>query len=202
MTSINLNKLKRLTARIHRKQHHNWSVRIGEDVLITRNITNLSPTGMALKAPEWSDFKPGQYLKLQLFLNKEQNFECDAKVVWTKNTEERAGAMKLLGIEFSKLPAHIDSAIMKLVNDDALSERRLAFANGLAQIGLISPKKLNLRSLFSTIMGALVIASLTASLMAALYIHKKNHPEESLAYKFTESFNKRLTATATENPSK
>ncbi|MDZ4676500.1 MAG: PilZ domain-containing protein [Oligoflexia bacterium] len=193
MTHLNFNRSKRQIHRLQRKSHHNWSLRIGDDALITRNITNLSPAGLAFKAPEWSEFKMGQQIKVQLYLNKDENFECEAKIVWVKQAEERTGSLNALGLEFSKLPTHVDTAIMKLVNDDALEGRRLNFSKEFSEKFLIT-KKFDFRSAFSKIMGALMIASLTAALMAALYLHKHNNPEESLAFKLTNAFNKRLIA--------
>ncbi len=192
MTQINLNRLKRQTNRVQRKQHHNWSLRIGEDTLITRNITNLSPTGLSFKAPEWSEFKSGQEIKVQFFLNKDESFECEAKIIWIKQTQERAGNMQVLGLEFSKLPLKIDGAIMKLINDEALNDRRTNFSKDFSDKFLILPKS-NFKTAFGKVMGALMVVSLTASLMAALYLHEKFNPENTLAYKLSNVFNKRLS---------
>ncbi len=187
MTS-DLSKDKRSIIRLDRHSSDSWQLRIEDDKLITKNITNISPTGMSFKAPLWSEFREGQRLRLNLSLSKDESFDCEGEIVWAKKIEDAPGAMQQFGVQFMRLPAKIDGAIMKAINDDALRDRRVAFdKRGRLSTDKLKPE-MTARSLIASIAGVFVIAALAAALLTAIYLHQINHPEESIAYKFNRAF--------------
>ena len=185
---------KREINRLPRQPEHNWQLKIEGDMLITKNISNISPTGLSFKAPLSANFSKGQVLKMNLSIHKEDSFECEGEIVWALDAAEANGSMRQLGVRFSKLPARFDSSIMHEINDFALREKRQALA--LGQVPEFHrtnvPNAKTLRSLFITACGILVIIATSAALITAIYLHQMAHPENSIEYQFNKAMLKRV----------
>lgn len=187
---------KRNVTRLLRKSADVWQLRVEDDKLITRNISNISPTGLSFKAPLGSKFESGQRFRFQLCLNKEECFEFEGRIVWVKKADDVPGAMQQLGVQFENLPAWADASIMKQINDSDLEERRTQLKMGERTPTKSPRKKLSLKALVATIAGTFILASLVAAFILAIYIHQQSHPEESIAYKFNKAlFERAVTNT-------
>jgi hypothetical protein len=186
------NENRRDLKRLNRSTGHTWQIHVDNDACITKNISNISPSGLAFKAPSSSHFAQGQRLKLSLSLKKGESFDCEGEVVWIRSSEDIQGSMKHLGLRFSKLPTRIDTAIMKEINDSLLLSRRLAFEKGQVNINDTLKKKNSLQSWMATLCSLFVVISMVSALMAAVYIHQKAHPEETLEYTFNKAMIKKV----------
>jgi hypothetical protein len=170
-----------------------------DDRLITKNIINLSPTGMAFKAPSSSDISPGQNLRFTLSIVPGEAFECEARVLWVKPAHERpesGGSMRKVGVEFSKLPPTLDAAIVKQINEFVLRSRRQRIEAGrrpfTRKIVLSTPP--SMRSAVNSLLAAIVIAALSGAFVMAMWIHQKSTPDDSIARKFDEGLLRKLSS--------
>jgi len=161
-----------------------WQVNINNDELITRNIVDLSPSGLSFKAPQRSQFEPGQVITLKVNLGTEKSFEVEGKIIWTKD--------KQFGLKFSKVPVFIDTFIMKAIQEWALRPSLEVDSRVAESLSIFrsSRKKIEANWLLSTTMALITVAAMTAALVTAAYIHQQRHPEESLSNISTQFFQK------------
>ncbi len=178
---------KRSILRLNRKPNHSWSLKVDDSKLITKNITNISPTGMSFRAPLWTEFYDGQVLLFNLSFTKEDNFECEGEIVWIRKIEDNLGVMYQFGVRFQKIPAKTDAAIMRAIHNEALRERQFTVQTSTPISSRSVNKKPFLSSVFSTVFGFIFIASLTAAFLTAVFIHHINHPEESISHIFSQA---------------
>lgn len=184
----------RQAMRLARQSDHSWQLHLEDDRLITKNITNLSATGMAFKAPGSSDIREGQTLKFNLSIEPGVSFECEGRVLWARGASP--GSMRQIGIQFSKLPIPLDSAIVRQINEYALRTRKDRITKGrrplTQKIVMVAPPPV--RTLIVRIVGATLIMALTSAFLTALLMHKLAHPEQSIAHTFNHSLIRKLSS--------
>lgn len=185
---------KRSINRLPRQPEHSWQLKIEDDMLITKNISNISPAGLSFKAPLSANFKKGQILRMNMSIQKGDSFDCEGEIVWALEAIEANGSMRQLGVRFSKLPARIDTSIMQEINSFVLREKRLSLESG--QVPEFHKPRVKegktLRSLIITACGILVLIATTAALITAIYIHQMTHPENSIEYQFNKALLKKV----------
>jgi hypothetical protein len=185
---------RRNLQRLGRSASHKWELKVNGDSLITKNISNISPSGLAFKALASTVYKRGQALKIHLSLTGQDHFDGDAEIVWIKETSDSHGSMKLLGLRFLYPSFRFDTAIMSELHSNALKERRALLAEDLSlsrnfhQNFKIRP---NIRSLIKNLCALITLISMTTALITAVYLHQKAHPEESIEFKFNEGLMKK-----------
>lgn len=180
---------KRELHRLPRRPDHNWQLRVDGDMLITKNIMNISPTGLAFKAPLSSKLRAGQVIHVTVSLTEDENFDCDGEIVWSSESLEVSGSMKQLGVRLLNLPARIDAAIMRELNFNALKLRRQALDTDLIPQFKLERnfQKVSFYSFALKICGMALVAATSAALIAAIYIHQQTHPEDTFEYKFNHA---------------
>ncbi len=183
---------KRNTFRIAPQSGKAWQININHDELITRNIVNISPTGMAFKAPVRSHFEEGQRLHLTINMATDGefagSFDCEGKIVWAKNHQ--------FGLEFSKVPQFFDALIMKAVHEYQMAPRRMQLENqwGFPAGSLRKATKFNeKKSLFPSMLNLILTGLISFALIFAIFIHQQNNTQYSLADIVEQAFHKRLT---------
>ena len=185
---------KREISRLSRQPEHSWQLSIEGDMLITKNITNISPSGLSFKAPFSTQLQKGQVVKMNLVLDHEDSFDCEGEIIWVIDSLESSGSMRQLGVKFSKLPARFDSTIMHEINIYSLKEKRATLESGrVPEFHRSQLKQIKtLRSIVLTVCGVLVLVATTAAFVTAIYLHQSAHPEESIEYQFNKAIIKKV----------
>jgi len=119
MTAANAFENRRSNFRLARRFEHPWQINI-DDNLITKNIVDLSASGMSFKAPASFNLEPGQILNLTVYLNPEDHFECQGRILWSKSDFTGSRTMKLFGVKFENLPLSIDTRIAQELHKEAI----------------------------------------------------------------------------------
>lgn len=181
---MNIQHNLRSTPRLKRRSEDSWQLSLNHDELITRNIIDLGPRGLAFKGPKRAQFEKGQVVDIHVRLTPEKSFETKAKIIWVRE--------HLFGLKFSKVPASIDAYIMKNVHHAAVAPlyEDEFHPNVMKTIHDMRMKQKSWEDskMFSSTMGFLTIAAMTAALVAAIYINQQKFPERALATKLTETF--------------
>lgn len=178
----------RQSIRLPRQPEHSWQLRLEDDRLITKNIINLSATGMAFKAPASSDIHLGQTLRFSLSIDEageDENrkfFECEGRVLWTKASADKPGSMHQIGVQFSKLPSSLDEALVRQVNAFSLRNQKEKVLKGKQPLTqkLVMSAPPSIRNFLMKVFGAVIIMSLTSAFLTALWMHKAIHPEQTV----------------------
>src|SRR5271154_3671051 len=113
---------RRENYRLLRKPEHSWQLSV-DDALITKNIVDLSATGLSFKAPTSFNMEPGQTLNLNISLKPGESFECQGRIIWSRSDSPSSRTMKLFGVQFEKLPAKIDAMIIQELYKETLKVR-------------------------------------------------------------------------------
>jgi hypothetical protein len=176
---------QRHTGRLSRKDETHWVLNINNGELVTKNVVDLSPRGLAFKAPKKADYKRGQRIQVNLKLEHEApEVECTAEVVWVKPAEETlTGTSHHLGLQFVDLPAQADEAIMKRMNKIMLDQRRREVSEGKKES---VAKRMDSQPIqfMNPVVGMITVAILIGAFMAAVLYHESHFPQDTLAYKF------------------
>ena len=151
---------------------------------------------MAFKAPASSEIHLGQTLRFSLSIEPGIHFDCEGQVLWIKAATERSGSMRQIGIQFSTLPPLLDAAIVKQTNDFMLQTRRERIDLGRRPLSqkIVMAAPPSVRSVFSSVLAGLLIIALSSAFVMALWIHQRNHPDDSIAKKFNDGLNRKLSS--------
>jgi hypothetical protein len=190
MSAISLEN-RRSQFRLPRKFEHPWQINI-DDTLITKNIVDLSPSGMAFKAPASFNLEPGQIINLTIFLNTENQFQCQGRILWTKADFSDSRTMKLFGVKFENLPAALDTRIAKELHKEAIKAH---WENPKAQetSRRLTPALLNSNNTVTEIIGQVITFLLIAAFIIASHLYQRSHPEDSIEYRFNQGLVKKLS---------
>lgn len=181
---------RRQNYRLARKPEHSWQLSI-DDALITKNIVDLSATGISFKAPTSFNMEPGQTLNLNISLKPGENFECQGRILWSRSDSPTSRTMKLFGVQFENLPARIDAMIIQELYRETLKIRwnQPKDAN-LNSSSLYLPPEIP-RDWFPYFRQFLTIILIAAFFMAAR-IYERTHPQDSIEYRFNQGLAKKL----------
>ncbi|MBK9293472.1 MAG: PilZ domain-containing protein [Oligoflexia bacterium] len=177
----------RNTQRLLKAPTEFWQINVNYDELITRNIINLCPGGVAIKTPQRVKFERGQWLHLQIWLSPEKHFECEAKVVWVLEQS--------YGLQFFKIPMAFDAFIMRAIHESQTQLNRESLDREFkfpATLIRESQKRLEKNAILSSTLTLAVVAVMTFAIIFAAFAHQHNNPEKSLAYIFSQAFAKKL----------
>jgi len=177
-------KNQRQTSRLSRDGESQWILNINNGELVTRNVVDLSPRGLAFKAPRKADFRKGQRLQVNLKLEHEMpEVECTAEVVWVKPAEETlAGTSHHLGLHFVDLPAQADELIMGRMNRLLLAQRRREIREGRKESVIVAIQATPIQFM-NPVVGMIAAAILIGAFLAAVIYHERNFPQDTLAFK-------------------
>lgn len=173
----------RNTPRLSRKSSDFWQININHDELITRNIIDVSPSGLSFKAPARSQFLPGQLLQLEISLDKEKQFETEGKVIWSKDGQ--------FGIKLSRMPQFIDAFIMQTIQELAVQplwkdERVAKSLSGFRS----SAREWETKKYVSSAFALFTVAAMTAALVLASFLQPQRTDEKlsSVSSQFFQKF--------------
>lgn len=172
----------RATPRLSRKIEDLWQVNINNDELITRNIINISPEGIAFKAPQRVKFMLGQVVRAFVRLAPDREFECEGKVVWVKDQN--------YGIHFFNFPLSYDTCVMRAIHESELSQHQ----NGeFKLVGVREEnRELQRKRMVSSTLDLILIALMTMAFIAVAVFHEKNNQEISFQKVLERAFSQRL----------
>lgn len=177
----------RQTPRLEKMPAEYWQLNVNYDELITRNIINLCPGGVAFKTPQRVKYEKGQWIHIQIWLTPEKSFECEAKVIWVHEQS--------YGLQFFKIPMAFDAFIMRAIHESQIHfnrdnlEKDFKFPGSLIRE---SQKRLEKNYILSSALTLLIVGVMTIALLMAAFAHQHNNPEKSLAYIFSQAFAKQL----------
>jgi len=180
---------RRQNYRLFRKSEHPWQLSVN-DALITKNIVDLSASGISFKAPASFNMEPGQTLTLNISLKPGESFECQGRIRWSRSDSNSSRTMKLFGVQFEKLPARIDAMIVQELYKEALKIRWSQPKNEESSSTLYLPPEIQ-RDWFPYFRQFLMVILIAAFFMAAR-IYERTHPEDSIEYKFNQGLAKKL----------
>jgi PilZ domain-containing protein len=181
---------RRQNYRLARKPEHPWQLSV-DDALITKNIVDLSATGLAFKAPASFNMKPGQTLHLNISLKPGENFECQGRILWSRSDSPSAKTMKLFGVQFEKLPAKIDAMIIQELYKETLKIRwSQPKDEEFSKHFLYQPPEIP-REWLPYFRQFVTIILIAAFFMAAR-IYERTHPQDSIEYRFNQGLAKKL----------
>jgi PilZ domain-containing protein len=181
---------RRLNYRLARKPEHPWQLSI-DDTLITKNIVDISATGISFKAPSSFTMEPGQTLNLSISLKPGEHFDCQGRVLWRRADAPASHTMNLFGVQFDKLPAWVDAMIVQELYKEALKVRWARPT--LLEAPVISlPSKKEITPDWNHILRQVLAVALIASFFFAARLYEKSHPQDSVEYKFNQGLAKKL----------
>jgi len=176
--------------RLVRKPEHSWQLSI-DDALITKNIVDLSATGLSFKAPTSFNMEPGQTLNLNISLKPGESFECQGRILWSRSDSPTSRTMKLFGVQFEKLPARIDAMIIQELYRETL---RIHWSQpkdeGVPLTTNYLPPEIP-RDWLPYFRQFVTIILIAAFFMAAR-IYERTHPQDSIEYRFNQGLAKKL----------
>lgn len=178
-TAINLLKT-RSSIRLSRSPEHNWRLKVNKDDLITKNILNLSPTGIAFKAPPKSQFHRGQTLQMKIELDGETEIICQAKVIWIKKGDD--SRMIQYGAEFRFDP---EQDIGNTITKHLFKAQKLALASKEVVFHKKEKQKRRIKGL-----GLSLFLLTIVSLLGAFFIYQQLNPDAAFAHKIKTAFSK------------
>lgn len=171
----------RSTQRLWRKSTDMWQIAINQDELITRNISNIGPEGLAFKAPAKTQFQKGQTVNIQFQLSPERSFDIQGQVMWSRDNQ--------FGLKFSKIPMILDSFIMSSIHELALSgDAGSSITSEFRNVQRAHEKK----DILSSAMALFIVAIMTTAFALSVFIQQKN-PETKLANQYEKSFSRYLS---------
>lgn len=180
---------RRQNYRLTRKPEHSWQLSI-DDNLITKNIVDISASGIAFKAPSSFAMQPGQTLNLNISLKPGESFDCQGRILWSRSDTPSSHTMKLFGVKFEKLPARIDAMIVQELYKEALKARWENPTAGEPLMAHIShpsdPNEVN------HFIRQVITLALIAAFFLAARIYEKTHSQESIEYQFNQGLAKKL----------
>jgi hypothetical protein len=180
---------RRENYRLQRKPEHSWQLSI-DDALITKNIVDLSATGLSFKAPTSFNMEPGQTLNLNISLKPGESFECQGRILWSRSDSPSSRTMKLFGVQFEKLPSKIDAMIIQELYKETLKIRwNQPKEEDFLTTSYLPPEIP--RDWFPYFRQFLTLILIAAFFMAAR-IYERTHPQDSIEYRFNQGLAKKL----------
>ena len=152
-----------------------WTLDINEGELVTRSVVDLSPTGIAFKAPRSVTFQRGQTIQMKLQLGTDWEIDCLGRIVWFRENTQNKGGFGHFGVEFISLKNGHSKTITQKI------EEVLSQGIRIQQVG-----KKNLENIkrLEGAMGLVTAAILMAVFLAASFYYTQRFPEKTLAYQF------------------